>query len=154
MKSPPCSLKKGLRHSQAARNETEHGEKSIRVLNSIIFSLIIGLPFACTAIAQALLQVGAKAPDFSLKDIDGKVHTLSEYSEKKALVIVFWSTWSAKSPKALRRFEEFHKKYKDKGIQVIGINRKTRRFRRKTLRMQAARSRIWISPSPSSLIRG
>ena len=122
MKSPPCSLKKGLRHSQAARNETEHGEKSIRVLNSIIFSLIIGLPFACTAIAQALLQVGAKAPDFSLKDIDGKVHTLSEYSEKKALVIVFWSTWSAKSPKALRRFQEFHKKYKDKGIQVIGIN--------------------------------
>ncbi len=98
------------------------GEKSIRVLNSIIYILIIGLSFACTADAQALLQTGTKAPDFSLKDVDGKAHSLSMYSQKKALVIVFWSTWSAKSPTALKRFDEFYKKYKDKGIQVIGIN--------------------------------
>ncbi len=78
------------------------GTKSIRILNSIIFILIIGLSFACTADAQALLQTGTKAPEFSLKDIDGKTHSLSTYSQKKALVIVFWSTWSAKSPKAFR----------------------------------------------------
>ncbi len=97
-------------------------EKSIRILNSVIFILIICLSFACTADAQALLQTGTKAPDFSLKDIDGKAHSLSMYSQKKAVVIVFWSTWSAKSPKALKRFDEFYRKYKDKGIQVVGIN--------------------------------
>jgi Tfp pilus assembly protein PilF/peroxiredoxin len=97
-------------------------KKSFRVLNSIFFIVIIGLPFTCTAIAQALLQVGTQAPDFSLKDIAGKDHTLSLYAQKKAVVIVFWSTWSSNSIKALKRFEEFHRKYKDKGIQIIGVN--------------------------------
>ena len=72
--------------------------------------------------ANALLQVGAQAPDFSLKDLDGKDVGLSNFSQKKALIIVFWSTWSANSPRALKRFEDFHNKYKDKGLQVIGIN--------------------------------
>ena len=98
------------------------GKKSVGVLNSIIFILIIGLPFACTADTQALLQTGTQAPEFSLKDIAGKDHTLSQYSKKKAVVILFWATWSANSREALKRFEEFHRKYKDKGIQIIGIN--------------------------------
>ena len=37
-------------------------------------------------------------------------------------MVLFWSTWSAKSPNALKRFEDFYKKYNDKGMQVIGIN--------------------------------
>ena len=97
-------------------------KKSVNALDAVIFVLIVGLPFTCTAVAQALLQVGTQAQEFSLKDIEGKGHTLSLYSQKKAVVILFWSTWSANSRKALRRFEEFHGKYKDKGIQVIGIN--------------------------------
>lgn len=72
--------------------------------------------------AQALLQTGAQAPDFFLKDIEGKDISLSQYAQKKAVVVLFWSTWSAKSLNALKRFEDFYKKYKDRGIQVIGIN--------------------------------
>jgi Tfp pilus assembly protein PilF/peroxiredoxin len=72
--------------------------------------------------ANALLQVGAQAPDLSLKDIEGKELSLSSFSQKKELILVFWSTWSENSPKALKRFEEFQATYRDKGIQVIGIN--------------------------------
>lgn len=72
--------------------------------------------------AQALLQIGAQASDFSLKDLEGKDISLSQYSQKKAVVVLFWSTWSAKSPNALKRFEDFYQRYKDKGIQVIAIN--------------------------------
>lgn len=72
--------------------------------------------------ASALLQTGSPAPEFSLKDLSGKETTLAEFSGKKAVVIFFWATWSANSPKALKRFEEFHKKYAQKGIQIIAIN--------------------------------
>jgi Tfp pilus assembly protein PilF/peroxiredoxin len=72
--------------------------------------------------ASALLQVGTAAPDFSLKDIDGKETGLSGFLEKKAVVLLFWSTWSRKSPQALKRFEDYHSKYGDRGIQVIGVN--------------------------------
>jgi tetratricopeptide (TPR) repeat protein len=79
-------------------------------------------PFTYTAMAQALLQAGSEKVDFTLKDTTGKDISLTQYSDKKAVILVFWSTWSAKSSNALKRFEEFHKKYKDKGFQVIGIN--------------------------------
>jgi Tfp pilus assembly protein PilF/peroxiredoxin len=81
--------------------------------------------FTCLTLpvsAQALLQTGAQAPEFTLKDIDGKDISLSQYSQKKAVVVIFWSTWSAKSPNALKRFEAFYEKYKDRGIQVLAVN--------------------------------
>lgn len=95
--------------------------EEILIAQVIVFIGIIYF-FLYTAIAQALLQVGAKAPEFTLKDIEGKDISLSQYSQKKAVVVLFWSTWSAKSSNALKRFEAFYKKYKDRGIQVIGIN--------------------------------
>lgn len=94
----------------------------ILVLQTIIFIGLLIFSFAYTATAQALLQSGMDAPSFSLKDINGKETNLSQFSQDKATVIVFWSTWSSKSSKALKRFEDFYRKYKDKGIQIVGIN--------------------------------
>jgi Tfp pilus assembly protein PilF/peroxiredoxin len=92
------------------------------VIRSIIPIILVASLFAHSADAQALLQAGAQAPEFSLKDLEGNKVSLSDFSGKKAVVLVFWSTWSANSPRALQRFEDFFKKYKDKGIQVAGIN--------------------------------
>lgn len=94
------------------------------IITQIILSVIgiIIAFFACTATAQALLQVGAQAPDFSLKDIEGKDVSLARHSRDKGIAILFWSTWSANSLKALKRFEAFYRKYRDRGVEVIGIN--------------------------------
>jgi Tfp pilus assembly protein PilF/peroxiredoxin len=86
----------------------------------LTFTLTLTSTFIATA--QALLQIGTDPPHFSLKDIEGKDISLSQFSQKKAVVVLFWSTWSANSQKALKRFEDFYKKYKDKGIQVVSIN--------------------------------
>ncbi|WP_333656244.1 peroxiredoxin family protein [Dissulfurispira sp.] len=94
----------------------------ILIVQAIIFIAVIVGSFVYTATAQALLQIGAQAPEFTLKDIEGKDISLSQYSQKKAVVVLFWSTWSAKSPNALKRFEGFYKTYKDRGIQVLGVN--------------------------------
>lgn len=78
--------------------------------------------FACSANAQALLQTGMDAPAFTLKDLRGNSVELSDYSQKKAVVLLFWASWSTNSTKALKRFENFHEKYSGRGIQIIGIN--------------------------------
>lgn len=78
--------------------------------------------FTCSANAQALLQTGMEAPGFSLKDIEGNRIELSQYAQKKAVVLLFWASWSDNSRKALKRFQKFHEKYSDKGIQIIAIN--------------------------------
>ncbi|MCL4537098.1 MAG: redoxin domain-containing protein [Nitrospirae bacterium] len=98
------------------------GKEKILIVQALVFIVVFVASFIHTATAQALLQIGAQAPDFSLKDIEGKDISLSQYAQKKAVVVLFWSTWSAKSPNALKRFEDFYKKYKDRGIQVIAIN--------------------------------
>ncbi len=100
-----------------------HGKEKQFVMQMVL--AVVGaviIFFTCTATAQALLQLGAQAPDFSLKDIDGKDVSLAQFSTSKGVVVLFWSTWSLNSPKDLRKFEAFHRKYKERGIQVIGIN--------------------------------
>ncbi|TAN42818.1 MAG: redoxin domain-containing protein [Nitrospirae bacterium] len=85
--------------------------------------LMFMAPFCIhTANAQAMLQIGKEAPDFSLADLNGKDVSLKNLQQKKAVVVVFWATWSANSKKALKRFDEFYKKHKDKGIEIIAIN--------------------------------
>jgi Tfp pilus assembly protein PilF/peroxiredoxin len=88
----------------------------IAVASTIILSL------SCAASSQALLQVGTEAKDFTLRDLDGEEVSLSAFPREKAVILLFWSTWSRKSPALLKRFEALHRKYGDKNIQVLGVN--------------------------------
>ena len=42
--------------------------------------------------ATELIKPGKKVPDFTLNDLSGKPHKLSEFRGKK-VVLVFWATW-------------------------------------------------------------
>lgn len=102
--------------------KASNARKVILIIRVAILIVIFAAPFIGIAKAEALLPTGDYAPDFSLKDIEGKEMGLSQFSQKEAVIVLFWSTWSVNSPKALKRFEGYHKKYQDRGIQVIGIN--------------------------------
>ncbi|RUT36115.1 redoxin domain-containing protein [Paenibacillus zeisoli] len=67
------------------------------------------------------LQVGDKAPSFSLLGIDGRVHHLKEY-EGKAMVINFWGSWCKPCVKEMPALQQQAEKWKDKGVVVLGIN--------------------------------
>jgi peroxiredoxin len=69
-----------------------------------------------------VLPIGSPAPDFNLPGIDGKNHTLSEYSSSKILVIVFESNHCPVSQLYEGRIKEIQRDYKDKGLTVVGIN--------------------------------
>jgi len=61
------------------------------------------------------------APDFVLPDADGKPITLSKYKGKVVLVN-FWATWCGGCKLEIPWYIEFDKKYRDKGLQIIGIS--------------------------------
>lgn len=88
----------------------------------VLFCVFVLFISIASAFADELIQVGKTAPDFNLKDIDGKNYGLQDFLSKKALIIVFWTTWSGRSPDALKRFDAYYRKYSDRNIQVIGIN--------------------------------
>ncbi|WP_457675049.1 TlpA family protein disulfide reductase [Thiolapillus sp.] len=81
-------------------------------------------------VALALLLTGAWAgqpsfaadrPDFSYRDINGKVHRLSDYRGKWVLVN-YWATWCPPCLEELPELEVFHDSHKDKDAVVLGLN--------------------------------
>jgi peroxiredoxin len=77
------------------------------------FLLIAGLGFA---------QEGKRAPEFSLKDIDGQSVKLEDFLGKSPILIDFWATWCVPCKEELPHLEDIYKEYKDKGLKFFAIS--------------------------------
>jgi peroxiredoxin len=75
-----------------------------------------------TAHAQSLkeLKDRKEAPDFELKDVNGKTVKLSDF-RGKAVMLDFWATWCGPCQVEIPWFMDFERKYKDQGFVVIGV---------------------------------
>ncbi len=87
---------------------------------TLLFSLL-ALAFCAPVFAD--IQTGAKAPEFSLTDVDGKTRSLSEFSGK--YVVLEWINHSC--PFVVKHYgsgnmQDLQKTYTDKGVVWLSIN--------------------------------
>lgn len=92
--------------------------RRIKLLN---FSLFFLLSFGLIQ-AQEPLKSITKFDDFSLGDVNGNKHKLSDYKNTKAIVIMFISTQCPVSNDYNSRMQSLFEEYSKKGIAFIGIN--------------------------------
>jgi len=59
--------------------------------------------------------------EFSLPDLDGKLHTLMPY-RGKWIIINYWATDCPPCLKEIPELERFHQSHKDKDAVVVGVN--------------------------------
>lgn len=67
-------------------------------------------------------EVGDEAADFKLKNIDGKMVSLSDYKSAKGFIVVFTCNHCPYAKKYEDRIVELDKKFKNQGYPVIAVN--------------------------------
>jgi len=72
--------------------------------------------------ARALLvETQPASMDFRLPDLDGKLHSTTDY-RGKVLIVDFWGTWCPPCKAEIPMFIELQKDLGEKGLQIIGVN--------------------------------
>ncbi|MFD9625588.1 TlpA disulfide reductase family protein [Peribacillus muralis] len=104
------------------------------MLKKIIASVLL-LSLITIAIVQAMdndpnnhekedslggLKIGAKAPNFSLKTLDGKQVELADYRGKKVM-LNFWATWCPPCKKEMPDMEKYAQQAGD-DVVVLAVN--------------------------------
>jgi len=70
-----------------------------------------------------MLEVGTKAPAFSLPDQNGTVHTLEEYKGKKVVLYFYPKDNTSGCSKQACGFAQIYPQFTEKGAVVIGISK-------------------------------
>ena len=66
-------------------------------------------------------EAGLLAPDFTLRDLEGKQVRLSQY-RGKVVLLNFWATWCAPCRLEMPTMEKAYRKYKDQGFEVVAVS--------------------------------
>ena len=70
-----------------------------------------------------MLEVGTKAPDFTLPDQNGNVHSLSDYRGKKVILYFYPKDNTPGCTKQACGFAERYPQFTEKGAVVLGISK-------------------------------
>src|SRR3990172_7550902 len=83
----------------------------------------ISLGFAAVLLLAAGPAFAAdRAPNFTLKDLDGQKFTLHDELPKGPVLLDFWATWCAPCIEELPQINRIFNAYKERGLQVIAIS--------------------------------
>ena len=64
---------------------------------------------------------GKAVPDFTINDIDGRTHTLSDYRGKD-LLVVFWATWCPACKAEIPHLIELRKMHTEDDLAILAIS--------------------------------
>ncbi|HXG07412.1 MAG TPA: redoxin domain-containing protein, partial [Nitrososphaera sp.] len=75
-----------------------------------------------TQSSPQVLKTGSPAPDFTLKGVDGKMHSLHDYKDSKTILVVFICNHCPYVKARIGDIVDLQSKFKPSELQVIGIN--------------------------------
>ncbi len=79
-------------------------------------------PFSASSFALRNMEKGAKVPDLEFTGVtvgDGK---LSSFTGEKGVIVIFWASWSARSPAILEFAEKTLRRYETLGFKLLAVN--------------------------------
>ncbi len=87
-----------------------------------IFSIFAMLMITSSILFAQGYKIGDKVTDFKLKNVDGKMVSLSDFKNSKGAIVIFTCNHCPYAKAYEDRIINIHKKYEGKGFPVIAIN--------------------------------
>ena len=72
-----------------------------------------------------MLEVGTKAPEFSLPDQNGKMHSLSEYKGQKVILYFYPKDMTSGCTAQACSFRDMYPEFIEKGAVILGVSKDT-----------------------------
>src|SRR4051794_4269636 len=94
---------------------------SLLTPSRLLFACLLA-PLTAPTHAADKERVGYRVDEFSLTDTAGKAHSLKEYRDRKAVVVVFLATQCPINNASLPRFADLPKTYSSKGVAFLAVN--------------------------------
>jgi peroxiredoxin len=94
------------------------------MMRQLALLAVLALPTIALADPPGLktLEIGDKAPDFSLPGVDGKTYTLASFHDAKVLAIVFTCNHCPTAQAYEARLDKFQHDYAGKGVALVAIS--------------------------------
>jgi len=67
------------------------------------------------------MLVGQKAPEFSVKDINGNLVSISSL-KGKVILLNFWATWCPPCAAEMPSMDRLYQSFKNRGLMIIGVS--------------------------------
>ncbi len=101
-------------------------KKKIILIALVLFLVLPSATFCFQGVSEAQstamkIKIGQKAPDFTLKTIEGDEVTLSDNFGKKVVMLEFWATWCNICKKEIPHLIKTYDRFREKGFELLAI---------------------------------
>ena len=70
-----------------------------------------------------MLEIGTKAPDFSLPDQNGEMHSLSDYKGRKVILYFYSKDMTSGCTSQACNYRDLYPQFMEKGAVVLGVSK-------------------------------
>lgn len=90
--------------------------RTLRTLTAVVLCVV------ALAQAESVLSKLKNAPDFTVRDVNGKQVTMKDLTTAGPAIVTFWSTWCVPCQAEIKHLSKYYTEYQAKGLSLLAVS--------------------------------